>query len=148
MSFRALVLLGCSVLFSGCIAKVHHTPRSDALQQTSVEEARKEMSDILMRGGKPHVDQVEVTDSHLRYHHELYWALDMLAGHKWTYIPFEKLGRVDPHENLRMFFRDKQGQEMGWVDFSSPEDMERFIDLLFALRDRKLAQRDAARPRA
>ncbi len=129
------IALASLLALSACIAPPRaYVARTDRVAVLGGgPAAQAELRGVMQRATLPKIGTIEITPAYVRYQHTHYGPFDAPLGPTWTHITWSQVDRVDLYPNHRAFVYES-GAEKTWVQFGTPEDAERFADLVMSFK--------------
>ncbi len=129
------------VLGSGCISTVDYAPSGAVLDEIGPHEAERQLGEVLGRAIEPRAASVTVGDSSYMIVwnetiHGMY-GIPMGSRQRTVEVHFANVSKLQLYENNNVFVHGHDGGVRQKVQFSSRSDATLFIDLVWALRDRR-----------
>jgi len=137
------VAAGSLLLVAGCAPEVAYQPDERVAETAGAAEAKKRMSQLLLRAREPHVTSVRPTDDYVQY----FWEklapetiINPVYVANVAEIHYSSVSHIDVYENNWVFVWGPLKETVEKVNFSSQEDARAFADLVASFR--ALAKRE------
>src|SRR5262252_2040402 len=128
MLTRGTALLMLSGGLLGCPTTVQYQRQAGLLDTMELDQAHQRLRELLLRAANPRVDEVEVTDTFMRYH---------VAGTTYEVrLPFKDIWRTEVYSNNVVFIRGVGDRLLARPLLATLEDATAFADLVLALAQR------------
>jgi len=125
------------LLIAGCMSQVSYQPAERVAETAGTADAKKRISELLLRAREPHVTSVRPTDDYLQYFWER-MAPETIINPVYVAnvaeIHYSSVSQIEVYDNNWVFVWGPQKESVEKVNFSSQEDARAFADLVSSFR--------------